>query len=62
MTALETAAVQAFAKEFVDVILPQIVAAEEAKLPAAYAPLAAAITSALMPQIVAALDAKIAAL
>lgn len=62
MTPLEIAAVQVFAKELVDVVLPQLVAAEEAKLPAAYQPLATAVVGALMPALQAALDAKIAAL
>ncbi len=59
MTDLEKAALKAFAK---DVLLPQLVAAEEAKLPAAYAPIAKVLIDALMPEIQLLLDAKIAAL
>ncbi len=62
MTDLEKAALKAFAKEVVDVLLPQLVAAEEAKLPAAYAPIAKVLIDALMPEIQLLLDAKIAAL
>jgi hypothetical protein len=59
---MEKTAVKAFAKEFVDVLLPQLVAAEEAKLPVAYGPLVSAITGALLPAIEKMLDDKIAAL
>jgi hypothetical protein len=62
MSDLEKAAVKALCAELVDVILPQVVAAEEAKLPVAYQPLVAAIVAALMPQLQKVLDAKIAAL
>lgn len=62
MSDLEKAAVKALCKELVDVILPQIVAAEEAKLPLAYQPLANAVAGALLPSLEAALDAKIASL
>ena len=62
MSDLEKAAVKALCVELVDVILPQVVAAEEARLPAAYAPLASAIVSALMPSLQKALDAKVASL
>lgn len=59
---LEKAAVKVFAKELIDVLLPQLVAAEEARLPAAYAPLAAAVVGALLPALQKALDAKVDAL
>jgi len=62
MSDLEKAAVKALCQELVDVILPQVVAAEEARLPVAYAPLASAIVGALMPALQKALDAKIAGL
>lgn len=62
MSDLEKAAVKALCKELVDVILPQVVAAEEARLPLAYQPLAAAIVSALMPAIEKALDDKVASI
>lgn len=50
----------AICKEFVDKMLPEILAAEEAHLPAAYAPLASAIVTALLPAAQAYLDAKLA--
>lgn len=62
MTDLEKDALKVFAKEIVDVILPKVVAAEEAKLPATYQALAKAVTDALLPALEAELDAKINAL
>ena len=62
MSDLEKAAVKALAQELVDVILPQVVKAEEARLPVAYQPVAAAIVGAILPSLQAALDAKIASL
>jgi len=62
MNDLEKAAVKMFAKELVDVILPQLVSAEEARLPVAYQPLAAAVVGAMLPALQKMLDDKIAAL
>lgn len=62
MSDAEKAIVKAVLLELADVELPAILAAEEAKLPAAYQPLVVAISSALMPSLKAFLDAKIAAI
>lgn len=62
MSDLEKVAVKAFCQELVDVILPQVVAAEEAKLPLAYQAAVSAVVGALMPSIQKALDAKISSL
>lgn len=62
MSDLEKAAVKALCQEIVDVIMPQVLAAEEARLPLAYQPLASAVVGALLPALQKALDAKIAGL
>ncbi len=49
-------------KDLVDKVLPELEAAEVARLPAAYQPLASALVAALGPALQAALDAKIAAI
>ena len=49
-------------KDLVDKILPEIEAAEIARLPAAYQPMASALVAALGPVLQQALDAKLAAI
>lgn len=62
LSALELKAVQDLAKALVDVIIPEVIAAEEDKLPLAYQAPVKLILAAVLPQIEAALDAKIGAM
>lgn len=55
------AAIEGLRKNLVDTFLPQLIAAEEAKLPATYGGIVSMILTPLVPQLTAFLDAEIAA-
>lgn len=55
-------AVKSLLSDLMDKEIPALIAAEEAKLPAAYAAVVTVVTAALMPQLKALVDAKIAAI
>lgn len=62
MNPAELALVKVALHEVVDQLLPQLIAAEEAKLPAPYQALVMAVSGAIMPELIKAIDAKIDAL
>lgn len=45
----------------IEKLIPEVVAAEVAKLPVAYAPVVSAIVAAVMPALMAAIDSKVQA-
>lgn len=49
----------AILKDIVDKELPALIVAEEAKLPAAYAPIVGAVVASIMPELMKILDAKL---
>lgn len=62
MNAQELALVKAMLHDLVDKDLPMLIAAEEAKLPAAYQALVGVVVNAAMPTVLAYLDSKIDAI
>lgn len=56
MSEAEKALLKAFAHELADDLIPKLIAAELAKLPAAYGPIVSSIVAAGMPALVAEMD------